>query len=385
MTSLDDQRLEDILYASLSATPLRAPRESPGMRRSLIVALCTSTVMGAALVAVPSASAATDTMPILDYVDSLRGTPHTTITLAYRNEPAGEDGRRIQFHSDDTLTLDAAGNSRSQIQSTRSTSESIAFPDYTYSRYGDAPWSVRQSLAGPPLPGVQQAEGLILYFTGSANYPKDSIGRVSGDTLIFRGSVETDPGTKAVLETRCLVRPVAGQSLCPVLLDGKLNATIDYSPTGATVTRPKLSRILPANYAPKTHRYTSEKTLKQAAAKGIPTVASMRAAFGNDVTLSGPWGASEPASLSQNWDYTRNARAIARVAAISTRDYDTYLQSQGFSSWGGKFTFDKARSPGVVTYQGRKAVSVYKAHGGYVVMVVADDKATALKVISLLR
>ena len=335
--------------------------------------------------AAPSASAASDTMPILDYLDSLRGTPHTTITLTYRNEPIGEDGRRVEFHPDDTLTLDAAGNSRSQFQTTISMSESITFPDYTYSRYGDAPWSVGQSLSGPPLPGVQQAEGLLLYFTGSADYPKDSIGKITGDTLVFSANVETGPGTRAVLQTRCLLVPVPDQSLCRVLLDGKLNATIGFSPTGATVTRPTLPRILPANYAPKTHRYTTEKALKQAAAKVIPTLASMRAAFGRDVTLSGPWGASEPASLSQTWDYTRKTRAIARVAAISTRDYDTYLQSQGFASWGGKFTFDKARSLGVVTYQGRKAVSVYKAHGGYVILVLADDKATALKVISLLR
>lgn len=335
--------------------------------------------------AAPSASAASDTMPVLDYLDSLRGTPHTTITLTYRNEPAGEGGRGIQFHSDDTLTLDAAGNSRSQTRSTTSTSESITFPDYTYWRYDEGPWSVRQSLSGPPLPGVQQAEGLILYFTGSADYPADSIGRISGDTLVFRADVEAGPGTKALLETRCLLTPVVGQPLCRVLLDGKLNATIDYSPTGESVSRPTLRRILPANYAPKTHRYTSERALKQAAAKGIPTLASMRAAFGKDVSVYGPSGAKEPASLSQTWHYSSKARAIARVTAISTRDYDTYLQSQGFSGWGGRFTFDKARSLGVVTYQGRKTVSVYKAHAGYVVLVLADDKATALKVISLLR
>ena len=81
------------------------------------------------------------------------------------------------------------------------------------------------------------------------------------------------------------------------------------------------------------------------------------------MSVFGPSGAKEPASLSQTWDYMRKARAVARVTAISTRDYDTYLQSQGFSGWGGKFTFDKARSLGAVTYQGRKMVAAGLSRG----------------------
>lgn len=359
-----------------------------GRRQILAGALALAVLTGSAIGASAVAQAQeTGKLPILDYLASLRGTPTQTITLIYRNEPM--DGtRRVDFHRDDTLVLDPQGNSSSITRSTVSElpNEERSFADFSYTRYGDGPWQVGLSRSGPPAPGVRHAEGLLLYFTGSDQYPNTSIGKVSGDWVVFTGNVQDEYSKPAVLETRCLLVPVQGQPLCRILLDGKLNATIDYAPTGATIERPTVKRLLPADYKPQTHRFKTSATLRKAVAQGLPPIAKVRAVYGKDTKVEIVPGHASPGAIAAEVYYIRGNQVVARLSAVSTPNYDLYLHSQGATGTGGKFTFNKSRSLAIIdiNFPGYKETRVYKPQGGYVMVARGEDRTTAMKLISLL-
>lgn len=340
----------------------------------------------ARLVVPGSAEAVTrTTLPILDYLESLRGEPTKSITLTYRNEPMDSSGSRSDFHQDDTLILDAQGNT----QSTTRDRVVRTFADFTFRKFRDQQWYVSYSLKGPPDPGIREAEGLLLYFTGSDNYPKDSIGKIEGDLVVYRSKVQDfRTGRMLTLTTQCLLAPVPGQPLCRVLLENKLNATIGYAPEGETVLQPTVKRVLPAGYKPQTHKFKTEKSLTQAAAAGAPPISKARAILGKGTEFAIAGAETWPAAIEVSGYYVRNnTEVVARLWAFSTHNYELFLHAQEGRPVPGKLTFDKSKSLAIIeiNFQGERATRIYKAHKGYVMAVQAKNRATAMKLISSLR
>lgn len=321
---------------------------------------------------------------IADYIASIRGNPARAMTLRYVQEP----GAHVAFHEDDTVLVDAAGNARStSISGWHYLWDMRYFPGFTYRAITDltAPsaqtWYVEQ--AGETAQSV--AEALILYYSGSDNYPVDSIGRVSGDSVTFTAmAVVNSENKRQTLETVCQLAPRSGQPLCNITLDGKLNATITYEESVETVQRPDLPRLFPAEFRPVTNTYASRKALTAAARKATPNAATVKATFGGNASVTAPFGSATAAGLIARSSYQAGSKFLAMVTFISTFDADLYAHTLVDSDT--LVSVDTRTNIITLTRPGTKLATVFAVHRNMLVLIESPSgKAAALKVLKILR
>lgn len=331
-----------------------------------------------------------DRLTIGEYVDRLRGEPTRGIGLTYRYVPV-ESSVVNRFHREGSVVLDSSGAALSKYASGSwpgsPVAETKVFADYSYLRNGVPPLDgvAWRSMITPRGLGPKEAvEDLILYFTGSDNYPSYSIGTVAGNTITWTGQVDRGPDSRpGTLTTVCQMSPTPSQPLCEISLDGQLNAVVDFAYSDESIARPVLPRMLPVDYNPKTNQFTTTASLASASKRFLPSLAALRKSFGRPQLRSGPTNYENNAALLSEYYIVPKApgKTTAQVTFVSTRDMDMYVRARTGAD--ARWRFD-AKRKAIVVRDAYANTYVWVAHRGSLVEVKAANQATAFKVVSLL-
>lgn len=333
-----------------------------------------------------------DKVSILDYIEDLPGYEDGGFSIRYVNEPLN-DGRRTELNNDGTASWDSKGAAgwigEPDYEGNRY--ELRYFTDYNYERQV-SPLTAETTLWSPNVTQTQNTpvgliEGVILYFTGTDDYPQDSMGTVTGQSVVWSAEIEVyeqQGWASTTLKTTCLREPVAGEPLCRVYLGASLNAQIFYGAGAERIERPEVQRVLPLGYNPVTNRYKGKKSLRVASKKAVPRLAKVRREFGKSVRYySVPYASVSPAAISILHGFNTRTAEVSRMTFSNPRDANLFILAD--APEGGKFTYVSANKAVIVTVPGLTGAIAYVAHKGMLVKVTAQDKKKARKLLRLLR